>query len=86
MTLPCNKVYDDHNVPVSRQFRVQITPAVFAPQGQRLPPRAYWYAHLTRAHRDRRMAMAMPLPDRLIPNLYDLPVDFVGNLKIICLS
>jgi hypothetical protein len=28
----------------------------------------------------------MPLPDRLIQNLYDLPVDFVGNLKILCLS
>jgi hypothetical protein len=28
----------------------------------------------------------MPLPERLIPNLYDLTVDFVGNLKIMGLS
>jgi hypothetical protein len=34
MTLPCNKVYDDHNVTVSRQFSEQITLAVFAPRAK----------------------------------------------------
>jgi hypothetical protein len=28
----------------------------------------------------------MPLADRLISNLFVLPVDFVGNLKILTLS
>jgi hypothetical protein len=31
---PCNKVYDDHNVTVSRQFGEQITVAVFAPRAR----------------------------------------------------
>jgi hypothetical protein len=31
---PCNKVYDDHNVTVSRQFSEQITVAVFAPRAR----------------------------------------------------
>ena len=31
---PCNKVYDDHNVTVSRQFSEQITVAVFAPRAK----------------------------------------------------
>jgi hypothetical protein len=31
---PCNKVYDDHNVTVSRQFSEQITLAVFAPRAK----------------------------------------------------
>jgi hypothetical protein len=34
MTLPCNKVYDHHNVTVSRQFSEQITLAVFAPRAK----------------------------------------------------
>jgi hypothetical protein len=34
MTLPCNKLYDHHNVTVSRQFTEQITLAVFAPRAK----------------------------------------------------
>jgi hypothetical protein len=32
--VPCKKVYDDHNVTVSRQFNEQITVAVFAPRAK----------------------------------------------------
>jgi hypothetical protein len=31
---PCNKLYDDRNVTVSRQFSEQITVAVFAPRAK----------------------------------------------------
>ena len=34
MTLPGNKLYDHHNVTVSRQFSEQITLDVFAPRAR----------------------------------------------------
>ena len=34
MTLPGDKLYDHHNVTVSRQFSEQITLAVFAPRAR----------------------------------------------------
>jgi hypothetical protein len=37
MTLPGNKLYDHHNVTVSRQFSEQITLAVFAPRAMVCP-------------------------------------------------